>query len=206
MEVVIAVCGAGGKTTKIYQLKEFYVKLGKKVAILTTTHMAWEPYCITDGNRDRILERFKTDGWVFVGEDCKNGKVKNISKDLYEFLTEKADILLVEADGSRHHSVKIPNETDVQIPENVTKILVIMGIFEIGKPLEETVHRYERMPQMLRKDAVLSMELIRKIAAVCYEEPLKKRYPEIPVCVEYASGDPEKRTVFGRDLKFFTDT
>ena len=46
--LIISVVGAGGKTTHIHRLAEKYLKQGKKVLVITTTHMYLE--------KDTILE------------------------------------------------------------------------------------------------------------------------------------------------------
>ena len=40
--MIISVIGSGGKTTKIKQLKDQYLKEGKSVLITTSTHMKIE--------------------------------------------------------------------------------------------------------------------------------------------------------------------
>ena len=40
--LIISVVGAGGKTTHIHRLAEKYLKQGKKVLVITTTHMYLE--------------------------------------------------------------------------------------------------------------------------------------------------------------------
>ena len=46
---VIAVVGAGGKTTRIKRLTDQYVRQGKRVLVTTTTHMYQEPGMILNG-------------------------------------------------------------------------------------------------------------------------------------------------------------
>ena len=52
--MVIAVVGAGGKTTRIHKLAEQYRKLGQKVLVTTTTHMYREEGCILSGNVEEV--------------------------------------------------------------------------------------------------------------------------------------------------------
>ena len=62
MKMVIAVVGAGGKTTRIHKLAEQYRKLDKKVLVTTTTHMYREegvghddPVCILVGSTGQSI-------------------------------------------------------------------------------------------------------------------------------------------------------
>ena len=42
-DMIIAVAGSGGKTTRVHKLAQYYRSLGKKVFVTTTTHMKKDP-------------------------------------------------------------------------------------------------------------------------------------------------------------------
>ncbi len=113
MAYVIAVAGAGGKTSYIAYQAQSYAASGKKVAVTTTTHMY------------PMEER---EGISFFGRADKDGKVAYPGKEVYDRLCAEYDVVLAEADGSRHFPIKVPNETEPVIPENTDEIVIIMVI------------------------------------------------------------------------------
>ena len=51
---VIAIVGAGGKTSRIKNLTREYVQQGKSVLVTTTTHMGLEPGMVLSENLEDI--------------------------------------------------------------------------------------------------------------------------------------------------------
>ena len=52
--MIISVIGSGGKTTKIKQLKDQYLKEGKSVLMTTSTHMKIEEKTLVDPSYEEI--------------------------------------------------------------------------------------------------------------------------------------------------------
>ena len=53
--MIISVIGSGGKTTKIKQLKDQYLKEGKSVLMTTSTHMKIEEKTLVDPSYEAWL-------------------------------------------------------------------------------------------------------------------------------------------------------
>ena len=53
---VIAIVGAGGKTSRIKNLTKEYVQQGKKVLVTTTTHMGLEQGMVLSDNLEDIRQ------------------------------------------------------------------------------------------------------------------------------------------------------
>ena len=181
--MVIAVVGAGGKTTRIHKLAEQYRKLGKKVLVTTTTHMYREDDCILSGNVEEIKDRLTSCGYCMAGMPAPHGKIQSLPKAVYEQVCTCADIVLVEADGSKGMPVKFPADHEPVIPDNVTEIHVVMGLRAIGHPIKEVCHRMEEVLKCLEvtEDTLLTMEHLQKLVEEGYVKPLKKTYPKVPL-------------------------
>ena len=68
------VCGAGGKTTLIHTLRDFYLKKGMRVVVATSTHMLNEGFlCETSAE---LLQALHRENYAFAGR----GDPKNDSK------------------------------------------------------------------------------------------------------------------------------
>ncbi len=185
--MIIAVVGAGGKTTRIHNLAEQYRKLGKKVFVTTTTHMFQEKDCIVSGNVEEILERLNSCGYCMAGMPAEHGKIQNLPASVYEKVCEFADVVLVEADGSKSYPVKYPAAHEPVIPENATEIHIVMGLRAIGHPIGEVCHRKELVMECLgeTEDTLLTMEHIEKLTEKGYVEPLRKCYPQKEIKVYF---------------------
>lgn len=185
--MIIAVVGAGGKTTRIHKLAEQYRKLGKKVLITTTTHMYREDGCILSGNVEDIIHELTSCGYCMAGMPAQHGKIQSLPKDVYEQVCTYADIVLVEADGSKGYPVKYPAAHEPVIPDNVTEIHVVMGLRAIGQPIKDVCHRMDRVLKCLAvtEDTLLTMEHIQKLVEEGYVKPLEKTYPKVSLKIYF---------------------
>lgn len=124
---LIAVTGAGGKTTCIYELAKELREMGIPAAITTTTHM----------------EENGKYGFVPAGEAEGNGKIRGNGTDFPKALLKKYKVVLVEADGSRRLPFKVPAEHEPVLPEGVDLVIGVAGASALGKSFEESCLRYE---------------------------------------------------------------
>ena len=179
--MVIAVVGAGGKTTRIHNLAEQYTNLGKKVLVTTTTHMYREDDCILSGNVEEIKDRLTSCGYCMAGMPAQHGKMQSLSKDVYEQVCIYADVVLVEADGSKGMPVKYPADHEPVIPDNVTEIHIVMGLRAIGRPIKDVCHRTEQVLKCLKvtEETLLTIEHLQKLVEEGYIKPLEKNYPKV---------------------------
>ena len=106
---ITAVVGAGGKTTYIKKKAEEYTMLGKKVLVTTTTHMMREEDTLVSDDADEIIKVLIENSYVMAGRSCGE-KIQALSEETYRKVSEYADVVLVEADGSKHMPIKFPEE------------------------------------------------------------------------------------------------
>lgn len=177
--MIKAFAGSGGKTTLIKKMAEKYRAEGKTVFVTTTTHM-WieEDTCLTEDAHE-ILKGLRENGYVMAG--IRDGeKIRALSKETYETVCAAADVVLVEADGSRQLPLKYPGEGEPVIPENADEILVVCGLGAIGKKAKDVCHRLELVKDCLgmEDDTVITPVHIQKLVMEGYLNPLKEAYPE----------------------------
>lgn len=58
--------------------------------------------------------------------------IQSLTKDVYDEVCQYADIVLIEADGSRRKLLKLCRDDEPVIYDNVTEI-VIIGLSALGK-------------------------------------------------------------------------
>ena len=175
---VIAIVGAGGKTSRIKNLTKEYVQQGKSVLVTTTTHMGLEPCMVLSENLEDIRQQLEKQNVCICGSLVKEGKIASLPKDIYEQACQLADIVLIEADGSKHMPAHEP-----VIPENVNEIQVVMGLHAIGHPFCEVSHRLELVKQCLDvsdTDFVTKAHL-EKLYLEGYKKPLQEKYPNAKI-------------------------
>ncbi len=159
---VVALVGGGGKTSAMFQLASELVRASpKKTRVLTTTstrifaaqirqapaYVTFDPEQQTIAN---VLTQLDTavnqHGQVLlIGRaDRESGKAFGIPPDIVDELagTNRFDIIINEADGSRMRPLKAPAEHEPVIPTSTTVVVPVAGIDALGRPLnDETVHR-----------------------------------------------------------------
>ncbi|MCR5347349.1 MAG: NTP transferase domain-containing protein [Fretibacterium sp.] len=173
MSHIIAVVGAGGKSSYIERLADDYSARGRRVCVTSTTHIYKQP------DRENVVYRGAEAGeklaWPGNAEFCR--------------LCREYDVVLVEADGSRHCPIKIPAEHEPVIPDPVDEIVAVMGLQALGRPLGEVCQRFgtadtrelrAAFPR-LDGDSPVTREMMDFISQTYYLEPLRRKYPGIPV-------------------------
>jgi probable selenium-dependent hydroxylase accessory protein YqeC len=171
---VVAVAGAGGKTTLVYRLAREACLAGARVVVTTTTHMGSLPEDVTgpvvvdaEPDADRRLDAaLRGTGRVtLLGRRLRPDKLEGVAPERVDALVDRADLILVEADGARGRSLKLPAAHEPVIPRSTTVVVVVAALDVLGQPLDDAlVHRVELVAaaigreegQRVDEDAVVS--------------------------------------------------
>lgn len=139
----IAAVGSGGKTTLLYTLAREARERGLSVLLLPTTHMQLpERDGVLTGRAEEVIEKLKKDGFAVAGVPVGSSEIKKIGFpgwETYEKAGAFADLVLVEADGSRRLPLKYPNATEPVVPEDTDLILAVTGLSALGKDPRNSV-------------------------------------------------------------------
>ena len=149
---VIALVGSGGKTSLMGQLAGEGKEHHLRVAVLTTTHIRKPPVY------QEVFSHMEKGTVTIFGTESGEGKLAYPGDDCYENVCRHADLILIEADGSRGLPVKFPAAHEPVIPENVNMILAVCGMSGLERPGAEVCHRWELAVQELtaeQKPAVM---------------------------------------------------
>lgn len=141
---VIALNGAGGKTSLIRRLAWEGMKQGLKVLVATTTHMAMPArlgvFTSEAGDVKAMLDR---ESVAVAGRAATNGKIAFAGRALYEAVCPMADLVLVEADGSKGLPLKVPGPGEPVVPDLADMILCVSGLSAMGQPARDKCFRLE---------------------------------------------------------------
>ena len=147
---LVAIVGAGGKTTILGILAAELGSQDKRVILTTTTKMGadqvTEPVCWSVDTD--TVERILTPGRpLTVLTGTENEKVSGLDPDAVDalYLGTSADCIIVEADGARSLSVKAPADHEPVIPSLSTMVIVVMGADALESPLKSVAHRVDRI-------------------------------------------------------------
>lgn len=167
---VIALIGAGGKTTTMYRIAHCLTEIGKKVICTTTTH---------------ILKPKEKYPFPVVGTPMKDNpeKLSAISDEEYQKICKEYDVVLVEADGAKGMSIKLPASHEPVIPKNADLVLCIASMAALNKPLREVCHRVEIVSERLNiaEDSIVKISDIAKVLKIMCTETVPNNIKAVPI-------------------------
>ena len=195
--MIIAVVGSGGKTALIHRLAQQYRCQGKSVLVTTTTHMLIEEGTLLTDNAAAILAQLNKTGYAMAGIP-EGEKIKALSGETFQTVCAFADVVLVEADGSKGLPLKYPNSTEPVIPQNTDEIIVVCGLNAIGQQAKAVCHRLELVKECLgiQDDDEITAIHVQKLVQEGYLKPLGAAYPRVKItCKPRHDGSLYQRTV-----------
>lgn len=188
---VIAVVGSGGKTTLIETIARQAKNSGKKVVVMTTTHMRLPERDSAVGRPlEEAAKQMEREGLIYYGVyGDEEGKMGYPGREAYERLCERADVVLVEADGSRRLPMKAPDwSREPVIPVNADMVLVVFGLSALGRPLKEVCHRWRLgLPWILDTQgqapkepgcSLVTEDMAAEFLEKGYLKAIRTRYPD----------------------------
>ena len=152
---VVAFVGAGGKSSAILTVADELAETGMNVLAAPTTKMLVSeaqklgPLVISEdaGELRTKAEEALSNGapGVVVGSELlSKNRVGGVDPATIPFLAPLADVVLVEADGSRRRPIKGTADHEPVLPHAATLVVAVGSIRAFGAPVdEEHVHRPE---------------------------------------------------------------
>ncbi len=182
--MIKTIVGTGGKTTLLKTLAKQYRNQGKKVFATTTTHMLIEEDTLLTDDAEIIIKALKDTGYAMAGIP-KGIKFKPLTEETYTAVCAHADVVLVEADGSKHMPLKYPNRTEPVIPDNAEEIIVVCGLKALGQKAKDCCHRLELVKECLGidDDTIITPVHVQKLVTEGYLKPLRQKYPDKKITI-----------------------
>lgn len=151
---VVAFVGAGGKSGAIHAVCADLVGAGTTVLVTPTTKMltaeaeAIGPLVISedvDGLRSKVERALSEASAVVAGSGMlSKNRVGGVDPEWVGDLAGLADVVLIEADGSRRRPIKGTADHEPALPATVTLVVAVANVHALGTPVdEEHVHRPE---------------------------------------------------------------
>ena len=163
---VVAIVGAGGKTTCLRRLQLECKKLGIKAVAGTTTHIQYErnETFLDRPDRNAAREILGKTGTLWMGEPVSDWKCKGLPESFYRELLADGVRLLLEADGAKGRPVKAPRDGEPVILPETDWVLAVYGLDAVGQPAKDVCCRVEQVCAILEKretDALTAADLAK---------------------------------------------
>lgn len=146
----ICLVGGGGKTTVMYELAAAWAACGRKVLVLTSTHILQPADGSFAADVPAVQNLWQQGRYAVIGTpELSTGKLTAPSQDLYEALHLQADVILCEADGSRHHPCKVPAAHEPVLLPDSDIVLAVAGMDALGHSLAQACQRPQPAAELL---------------------------------------------------------
>ena len=186
---MVALIGAGGKTTTMFRLAKELRDQGCKVLVTTTTKIfkPAKPHIdrlfLVDQLQALLDVCREIAAPTVIGAGCgvnPEGKLLGMPPAWLDQLNQAGtfDAILVEADGAASRLLKIPADGEPVIPVSCQTTVWVVAIKVLGKPLNDAwVHRAQRGYELLGlpADATVSEEILLRL--IQHEEGCLKGIP-----------------------------
>ena len=186
---LIALCGAGGKTTLMFSLAREFVAGGERVLVTTTTKIArdeadgWRTLAagsaqqLLEGARALLPETGRERAGALIAYSQVGGdgyRLVGLAPELIDEVAQAGcfDRILVEADGSARKPLKAPATHEPVISRGTQALLIVAGINGLGLPLHE--------------DNLFRAEIWSRLSGLAPGEPISAE--SLARCVAHAEG------------------
>jgi probable selenium-dependent hydroxylase accessory protein YqeC len=149
---VIAVVGAGGKSTTTFSVARALADQGRRVVISTTTKMGHDQtggLSPTAPTIEAVTLALTEPGVCLVVEhpDPLSPKVEGPPTVWFDELvcSGRVDGIVLEADGARRRNAKAPGPHEPVLPTSTTHVLAILGADALDRVIEDQGHRPMRI-------------------------------------------------------------
>lgn len=146
----ICLVGGGGKTTVMYELAAAWAACGRRVLVLTSTHILRPVDGSFAADVPAVQNLWQQRRYAVIGTpEFATGKLTLPPQSVYEELKLQADVILCEADGSRHHPCKVPAAHEPVLLPDSDIVLAVAGMDALGRPLAQACQRSQLAAELL---------------------------------------------------------
>lgn len=146
----ICLVGGGGKTTVMYELAAAWAACGRKVLVLTSTHILRSVDGSFAADVPAVQNLWQQGRYAVIGNpELATGKLTAPPQFLYEAMKPQADVILCEADGSKHHPCKAPAAHEPVLLPDSDIVLAVAGMDALDNSLQQACQRPQLAAELL---------------------------------------------------------
>lgn len=159
----ICLIGGGGKTMVMYELAAAWAACGRRVLVLTSTHILQPADGSFAADAAAVHNLWQQRRYAVIGTpELSTGKLTAPPQFLYEAMQLQADVILCEADGSKHHPCKAPAAHEPVLLPDSDIVLAVVGMDALGCPLAQACQRPQLAAALLgcSLDSVIDEQML----------------------------------------------
>lgn len=159
----ICLVGGGGKTTVMYELAAMWAACGRRVLVLTSTHILRPVDGSFAADVPAVQNLWQQGRYAVIGTpEAATGKLTAPPQFLYEAMKPQADVILCEADGSKHHPCKAPAAHEPVLLPDSDIVLAVVGMDALGNSLQQACQRPQPAAALLgcSLDSVIDAQML----------------------------------------------
>lgn len=146
----ICLVGGGGKTTVMNELAAVWATCGRKILVLTSTHILQPADGSFAADVPAVQNLWQQGRYAVIGTpELSTGKLTAPPQSVYEALKLQADVILCEADGSKHQPCKVPAEYEPVLLPDCDMVLAVAGMDALGNSLQQACQRSQLAAELL---------------------------------------------------------
>ena len=159
----ICLVGGGGKTTVMYELAAMWAACGRRVLVLTSTHILRPVDGSFAADVPAVQNLWQQGRYAVIGTpEAATGKLTAPPQGLYNEMQLQADVILCEADGSKHQPCKVPAAHEPVLLPDSDIVLSVVGMDALGCPLAQACQRPQLAAALLgcSLDSVIDAQML----------------------------------------------
>jgi probable selenium-dependent hydroxylase accessory protein YqeC len=103
-------------------------------------------------NEKQLWDRWNSGKPAVAGQRAEGGKLSMLPESVLQQYSRMADIVFLEADGSKRLPLKVPAKQEPVLTEKSDIVIALCGMNALGKPLAEVCFRLQEACGLLEKD------------------------------------------------------
>ena len=129
---IVSLVGGGGKTTLMYAMAAHCARKNWRVLVTTTTHIMRPSGAVWAQTDAELFRLWEHGSYAVAGTAVPGGKLAAPPQKQLEHWMQLADIVLIEADGSRRMPCKAPAAHEPVLLPQCDIVLVVAGVSALG--------------------------------------------------------------------------
>lgn len=199
---IISLVGGGGKTTLLYAMAAHCARKGWRVLVMTTTHIL-QPSAGLWARNDAELAALWTAGrYAVAGTPALENKLTLLPEPQRTAWIQKADVVLIEADGAKHYPCKVPAAHEPVLLPQSDLVLAVAGLSAMERPLREVCFRWELalpwLPDTISESLVTPSLLAQLLTGA---QGGRKLVGNRSFCIVLNQADTPERRYFGQQTQ-----
>lgn len=199
---VVSLVGGGGKTTLLYAMAAHCACKGWRVLVMTSTHILQPPAGFWAQNDAALAALWAAGRYAVAGVPAPGDKLTLLPELQRTAWMQQADLVLIEADGAKHHPCKAPAAHEPVLLPQSDFVLVVAGLSAVGKPLREVCFRWETALAWM-PDATMESRATPTLLARLLADPQggRKLVGDRPFYAVLNQADTPEREQSGRQIQ-----